>query len=203
MRFSRTLSVLLLALAAGGFLLSSYALADTNLPGRPHQFEVAAYPSWVFLIWGVGMALHWLLSASFPNRTERLTTLFTQSPWKCLLIGLVNMFILAVILGITLEKVQPLGLILSIIVVVALFVGIHGRSRALGRKILKASGHEPGAFGEVTVGWSAVAFLCAIPYIGWTVLFAYFFAGGLGAVTFSFFKKTSKSGSVDLDSHEL
>jgi len=156
-----------------------------------------------FLLWVVGLAVHWLLLGSFPNRTERLTTLFERSPWKSLFIGLVNLFIIIVLVGVANEKAPPLSMIFILVFGIMLFAGIHGRCRALGRKILKASKHEPSAFAEITVGWSTVAFLCAIPFLGWFVLAPFYFAGGLGALTLSFFKKPAKGGGVDLDSHLL
>ena len=101
------------------------------------------------------------------------------------------------------EKIPPLSVVLLVIFGISLFVGIHGRCRALGRKILQAAKHEPGAFAEITVGWSTIALLCAIPLLGWFVLAPYFFAGGLGALTLSFFKKPKAGGGADLDSHVI
>ena len=177
-----------------------------KLPNRPKDVipqEFATYGGGVFLIWGVGMALHWLLLASFPNRTERLTTLYQQSPWKSFFIGLINMIIIGFIVAVTLQHAHPLGVVLSLIATLILFVAIHGRSRSLGRKILKATKHEPNAFAESTVGWTATVFLWAIPFLGWYIIATYLFAGGLGAVTLSFFSKPTPKGGVDLDSHEL
>lgn len=177
-----------------------------KLPSKPKDVippEVATYGGVVFLVWGLGMALNWLLLASFPNRTERLTSLYRRAPWKSFFIGLVNVIIAGFIVAVTLQHAHPLGVVLSLVLAIVLFVGIHSRSRALGRKILAATKHEPNAFAEATVGWTAMAFLWAIPFIGWYIIGTYFLAGGLGAVTLSFFSKPAPKGGVNLDSHEL
>jgi hypothetical protein len=205
MKAYRILALLLLVLCIGGLFLVGYAYAgELKIPPKAKEFRwnfLTAYGGLIFLAWATGLAFHWLLLGSFPNRTERLGTLFERSPWKSLLIGLVNLFIIFVIIGVTSEKVPPLAMMFIVIFGIALFVGVHGRSRALGRKILKAAKHEPSAFAEITVGWSTVAFLCAIPFFGWFVMAPFYFAGGLGAITLSFFNKPAKSGGVDLDSH--
>jgi hypothetical protein len=197
----------LLLIAVVVILITECAFGGrAKLPNRPKEVippEIATYGGGVFLIWGLGIALHWLLLASFPNRTERLTTLYQRSPWKSFFMGLINMIIIGFILAVTLQHAHPLGVLLSFITAIILFVGIHGRSRSLGRKILKASKHEPNAFAEATVGWTAAVFLWAIPYLGWYIIGTYLFAGGLGAVTLSFFSKPTPKGGVDLDSHEL
>jgi hypothetical protein len=172
------------------------ASEEVELKGKAWHFvSAAAYPGWVFLLWGMGLVLHWLLLTCFPERTSKLTAAFETAPWKGLFIGLVNLFVLFVVVGAAVATVPPLGLLLGLAASIALFIGIHGRSRALGRKILRAAGYEPAPFTEATVGWSAVAFLWAIPYFGWTVLFAYFFAGGLGALTFSLFRNGTAKGT--------
>ncbi len=193
MKTAKLLSALLLVLTIGALLFAGYACADEEAHQGPRMMGFAKiYPGWVFLLWATGLVLHWLLLASFPNRTGRLTALFGRSPWKSLALGLVNLFVIIVVLS-ALERAKPLVLILSVIALVLLFVGIHGRSRALGRRILKASKLEQGAFAQISVGWSVVAFLCAIPYIGWFILAAYFFGGGLGALTLSFFSQPGTS----------
>jgi len=205
MKAHKLLVILLLALFICGLFLVGYAYAgDLKIPPKAKEFRwnfLTAYGGLIFLLWATGLAAHWLLLGSFPNRTERLTTLFERSPWKSLLIGLVNLFVIMMLVGVTSEKLPPLAMIFIVIFGISLFVGIHSRSRALGRKILKAAKHEPSAFAEITVGWSIVAFICAIPFLGWFVLAVFYFAGGLGALTLSFFKKPAKSGGVDLDSH--
>lgn len=158
---------------------------------------VAFYAGLCFLAWAIGLALHWVLFAAFPNRTQRLTALFERSPWKSLILGIVNLFVLAVVSIVTIRFAPPLGLLFSLIFLVGLFVGIHARSRALGRRILKAAGNKSGALAEITVGWSALAMLWAIPFLGWTLIFIYFYAGGLGAVTFSLFEKPATGGGAN------
>ena len=188
MRILKTLvPVVVLGLSAAAFASEVQAGDMPHPKNNPVVF--AAYPAWAFLWWAIELALHWVLLAGFPNRTARLTGLFEESPWKSLLLGLVNLFVILVILGVTLQYIPGLGLVLSVAAGVFLFIGIHGRSRALGRRILKAARRESDAFVEITVGFSAVAFLCAIPFVGWFILATYFCAGGLGALTLSFFKK--------------
>lgn len=204
MKTLRIIVSLLLILGITGFVLSEYAYADIKVP-KPKgsnfgQLALFIHLTFVFFLWPVFLGLNWLLFSSFPNRTERLSTLFEHNPRKCLLLGLVNLFIIFVIVVVTLEHLPPLGIIFSIIAVVVLFIGLHGRSRILGRKILRASGHDGSIFAETTVGWTTVAFISGLPIAGWA-MFIYFIVGGLGAVTLSFFKKPAKSGGVDLDSH--
>jgi hypothetical protein len=187
-------------------LVTELVFGGKGIPNKPRDLnpaELASYGGVVFLLWGIGMALHWLLLASFPNRTERLTTLYQRSPWKSLFIGLVNVIIIGFIVAATLQHAHPLGVVLSLVAAIVLFVGIHARSRVLGRKILKATKHEPNAFAEATVGWTTAAFLCAIPFLGWYIISTYFIAGGLGATVLSFFSKSASKGGVSLDSHEL
>jgi hypothetical protein len=208
MKATKILAILLLALVIGGVFLGGYAYAaDFKIAPKAKEFRwnfLTAYGGLIFLLWGAGLAAHWLLLASFPNRTERLTTLSERSPWKSLLIGLVNLFVIIILVSATEKSAPPLCMMLSLIFGIALFVGLHGRCRALGRKILRAAKHEPSAFAEITVGWSTVAFLCAIPLLGWFVLAPFYLGGGLGALTLSFFKKPAASGGgVDLDSHQL
>jgi len=204
MKKSRLFPSLVVCLVMGAVIFAAQAYAgEPQLPKKAHTFEFAIYPSWVFMFWAIGLVLQWVFLRWFPNRTERLTTRFEHSPWKSFFIGLVNLFVLGFIVAATAEHVKPVGMLLLFIAVILLFIGIHARSRALGRSILRASGHEPGAFIELTVGFSAIAFLCAIPFLGWFVLAAYFSAGGLGAVTLSIFGKKPESGGVDLDSHML
>ena len=179
MKAVKVVSILMLVLCAS-LALSEIVWAGQKIPPRPKDFDIGAYAGLTVLIWLMGLGVNWLLLGSFPNRTDSL------------IIGLVNLFVLTLICTALIQGVPPLGSVISLIVLILLFIGLHGRSRALGRKILKASKHEPSAFAEVTVGWSAVAFLCAIPFLGWTVLAIYYFAGGLGAVTLSFFKKPGR-----------
>jgi ABC-type xylose transport system permease subunit len=136
----------------------------------------------------VGLAIHWLLMASFQGKTERLSAVFERSPWKSVLLGLVNLFVIVVIVGVFSEHVPPLGVLVLAAAVVVLFIGLHARSRALGRRILKASGHEATPLAETTVGWTTVTFASAFPLAGW-LAFIYFTAGGLGALTLSLFGK--------------
>lgn len=202
MKAVKVISLSLMALCAY-FAFSEIVWAGQKIPPKTGNFDMGAYAGLTVLIWLMGLGVNWVLLGSFPNRTDRLTTLFEKSPWKSLLIGLVNLFVLTLIVFALLENVHPVGAAFSLIVLIVLFIGLHGRSRALGRKILRAAKHEPSAFAEVTVGWSAVAFLCALPFIGWTVIAIFYFAGGLGAVTLSFFSKRSTGGGADLDSHVL
>jgi hypothetical protein len=170
------------------------AYADVNVP-KPREsgfWGMALYLhlAFVFILWPVGLAIHWLLMASFQGKTERLTAIFERSPWKSVLLGLVNLFVIVVIIGVFSEHVPPLGALFLAAGVIVLFIGLHGRSRALGRRILKASGHEATPFAETTAGWTTVTFSSAFPLAGW-LAFIYFTAGGLGALTLSLFGKSA------------
>lgn len=206
MRRAKVVSLLILA-GIIVLVLSEYGFADVRIPAKPGKPDSGQTALFVYLIlafisWPVGLVLNWLLFTWFPNRTERLTLLFERSPVKCMLIGLLNLFIIVVVVGVTVEHARPLGMLLLTIAIITIFVALHGRCRATGRRILTASKLEAGTFAATTVGWSTVVFVSAIPWLGWAV-FIYYIAGGLGAVTLSFFSKPTPKGGVDLDSHEL
>jgi hypothetical protein len=135
------------------------------------------------------VAFFTVLTALFPSRLARVQAAASAMPGRALVVGLVNwIFFGAVVLALLAltqwTHVQLLALpALAIAAVVALaaIFGLAGVVEMVGERLLS---HTTGAR-RTSVGALALAWACALPYVGWFALLPYVLALGLGAVILS------------------
>lgn len=154
----------------------------------------------VFLL-TLGFACYFLvLGAFFPRRVAKTTGLIQQMPRRSFGIGLVNFIFfgtIALVLFAIAENFQESGnnllnlifllptLVLMGLLLTILFLGLVAMVNLLGERLF------PGLPQWRKTFWGTVilAVACAIPAVGWMLLFPLVALTGFGAVILGFFQK--------------
>jgi hypothetical protein len=156
----------------------------------------------IVLLLTVSLAAYFVtLSALFPSRVAKVGQVINQIPGRSLGVGLVNFLFFGVILLILLtitdgnaNRVNPViravllipTIGLAALLTAILSFGLTGMVNVLGEKVFPASE----SLKRVISGSVLLSFACALPFVGWFLLFPYVAITGFGAVILSFFQKS-------------
>ena len=143
----------------------------------------------------IGLAAYFLvISALFPQRAKKAVSTMQSMPFRSFGIGLVNFLFFFVIAAVLLSVAENAGpfirgvltipalLILAFLTIV-LSLGLAGMSSLIGERIFSEfSGWKQTLWGTV-----CLSLACALPFVGWFLLFPYVAFVGIGAVILGFF----------------
>jgi hypothetical protein len=140
-----------------------------------------------------------VISALFPNRLARTKSAASARQGRAFGLGLVNfaffgaiaLVLLTLLDGNRLPDLLRLVLFLPTAAVLALLgslfiFGAAGMAQVIGERILvDQNAWRQGAFGAIILGIA-----CALPFVGWFLLFPYIALVGIGATILGFIQKS-------------
>jgi hypothetical protein len=154
------------------------------------------------LILTLGLAAYFLVvNALFSQRVARTKTIASDMPGRSFGIGLVNFaffFVIAVILISVADKIDngffkgvvilPALLILAFLAIMLTF-GLTGIANLIGERILP----DAASWKQTVCGAVCLCFACALPFVGWFLLFPYLGFVGIGAFILGVFRREPKA----------
>jgi len=153
----------------------------------------------IILLLTISLAAYFLtVRAIFTKLVAKTQIVIGQMPGRALGLGLVNFLFFGVIAVVLLSLADKTGPVLKAILTVPamcilaflavlLSIGLTGMVHTLGGRIFPDM--DPWQRGI----WTAVVlcFACALPFVGWFLLFPYLGLVGIGAAILSFFQKNT------------
>jgi len=155
----------------------------------------------ILLLLTISLSAYFLvISALFPNRVTRVQRTFNQMPGRSLGLGFINfMFfgvILIVLFTITDGNANRVNSVVRIILLIPtlaltalltaiLSLGIAGMVYVLGERIFP----DLNGLRRSIAGTVISSFACALPFVGWFLLFPYIALTGFGAMILGFFQR--------------
>ncbi|MBK9925790.1 MAG: hypothetical protein IPP66_10915 [Anaerolineales bacterium] len=155
----------------------------------------------IVLLLTVSLAAYFVtLGALFPSRVAKVGQVINQIPGRSLGVGFVNFLffgvILLVLVTITDGNANRVDSVIRAILLVptiglaglltaVLSFGLVGMVNVLGEKVFPTFE----ALKRTISGSVLLSFACALPFVGWFLLFPYVALTGFGAVILSFFQK--------------
>lgn len=151
----------------------------------------------IILLLTISLAAYFLIiRALFPNRMAKTQRIINQMTGRSFLVGLVNFLffgVIAIVLFSISDKTAgaikailtiPAFLITALLSVLLSF-GLAGMVNVMGERILP----EHSSLKKSIWGTAILAFACALPFVGWFLLFPYTGLVGFGAVILGFFQR--------------
>ena len=147
----------------------------------------------------ISLAAYFLvLNALFTNRVTRAQRVMNQMPARAIGVGLVNFLFFGVIAMILFSVAENANgaikailtlpaLLITALLVITLSFGLAGVVNLLGERILT----EHSSLKKSIGGSVLLSFACALPFVGWFLLFPYTALLGFGAVILSLFQRDS------------
>jgi sorbitol-specific phosphotransferase system component IIBC len=137
-----------------------------------------------------------VLGALFANRIAKTQRVINQMSGRSFLVGLVNFLFFSVIAialfsvaenasGVIRFVLTVPALIITALLMILLSFGLAGMIHALGERILP----EYSSLKRTVWGTAILAFACALPFVGWFLLFPYTGLTGFGATILGFFQR--------------
>ena len=153
----------------------------------------------IIILLTIGLAAYFLvIGALFANRVAKAQRVINQMPGRAIGVGLVNFLFFGVI-AMTLFSVAENtsgaikviltipALLITALLIVLLSFGLAGMVNVVGERILP----EHSSLKRSVWGPVLLTFACALPFVGWFLLFPYSALLGFGAVILSFFQRDS------------
>jgi sorbitol-specific phosphotransferase system component IIBC len=150
----------------------------------------------------ISLAAYFLaVHALFPARVEKTKTILQGMPQRSFGVGLVNFsffFIIAIILFSIADNVgneffkgviMLPGLIILAFIGIMLTFGLAGMTAHVGERIVP----DTLPWKQTIWGTVCLSFACALPFIGWFLLFPYIGLVGIGAFILGLFQREPKS----------
>jgi hypothetical protein len=136
-----------------------------------------------------------VLSALFPKRILKTQSNIDLAPGRSFVIGLVNFlffFAIALVLFTLAERTEGLikvilsvpALAISVVLAITLSLGLAGMVNVIGERVAPTQS----LWRRTTWGTLLLGVACAVPFVGWLLLFPYAAWVGIGAFIFSFFQ---------------
>jgi len=159
----------------------------------------------IVLMLTVSLAAYFVtLGALFPSRVGKVQQVISRMPGRSLGVGLVNFLFFGVILLVlatitdgnanrvnsvvrTILLIPTIGL--TVLLTAVLSFGLTGMVGVLGEKIFPTLENLK----RTISGSILLSFDCALPFVGWFLLFPYVALTGFGAVILSFFQRETNS----------
>ncbi len=156
----------------------------------------------IILFLTVSLAAYFLAThALFPQRVEKTKTIIQSIPGRSLGIGLVNFSFFSVIAiflvsisenisnGFLKGMVMLPALIIIVFITIMLTFGLAGMTVHVGERIFA----DAPLWKQTLYGTICLSFACALPFIGWFLLFPYIGLVGIGAFILGIFQREPKS----------
>ena len=154
----------------------------------------------VFLI-VVGLTAYVLVvNALFAPRITRTKSIARSTPVRSLGIGLVNFLFFAAIALVLLSVAENTGTVLrailtlpALVILALLTIGLSLGLTAMANLIGEQIFSDLPARKQLLWGTVCLALACALPFVGWFLLFPYVGLSGMGAVLLGFLKRSEQS----------
>jgi hypothetical protein len=145
----------------------------------------------------MGLAAYFLvLNALFPQRIANTKSMIQAMPARSLAIGVVNFVFFAVIALVLFSVAENTGpfikgiLTIPAVVILAslgivLSMGLVGMSNLIGERTFP----NLSAWKQTLWGTVCLSLACALPFVGWFLLFPYVGFAGIGAMILGYFQR--------------
>jgi hypothetical protein len=145
----------------------------------------------------IGLVAYFLVvNALFPQRIAKTKSMIHSMPARSFGIGVVNFVFFAVIALVLFSVAENAGpfirgiLTIPAVVILAaltivLSMGLTGMSNLIGERIFPDSS----AWKQTLWGTVSLSLACALPWVGWFLLFPYVGFAGIGAVILGYFQR--------------
>jgi hypothetical protein len=150
-----------------------------------------------FILLTIGLVAYFLvMNALFPQRIAKTKSMIHSMPARSFGIGVVNFVFFAVIALVLFSVAENAGpfirgiLTIPAVVILAaltivLSMGLTGMSNLIGERIFPDSS----AWKQTLWGTVSLSLACALPWVGWFLLFPYVGFAGIGAVILGYFQR--------------
>ena len=151
----------------------------------------------IILLLTIALAAYFLvIGALFTNRAAKTQRVITAMPGRSFGVGLVNFAFFGVIALVLFSVAGNAGnfirfiltvpaLLITAVLVIMLSFGLAGMSNLLGERIFP----DQPAWKQTTWGTVILSFACALPVVGWFLLFPYVGFVGIGAFILGLFQR--------------
>lgn len=151
----------------------------------------------IIILLTAGLAAYFLIiGALFANRLAKTQRVINQLTGRAFLVGLVNFLFFGVLAIVSVSIANSTDGVLRFILTIPAFIltalltillswGLAGMVNVLSERILP----EHSSLKKTVWGTAILAFGCALPIVGWFLLFPYVGLIGFGAVILGFFQK--------------
>lgn len=151
----------------------------------------------VVILLTIGLAAYFLVvNALFPQRIAKTKSMIQSMPARSFGIGVVNFVFFAVIALVLFSVAEnagpfikgiltiPATIILASLTIV-LSMGLAGMSNIIGERIFP----DLSVWKQTLWGTVCLSLACALPFVGWFLLFPYIGFAGIGAVILGYFQR--------------
>jgi hypothetical protein len=151
----------------------------------------------IIILLTIALAAYFLVvGALFANRTTRTQHMITSMPGRSFGVGLVNFLFFGVIALVLFSLagnagkfvkvvlITPASLITALLIIMLSF-GLTGMVNLLGERIFP----EVASWKRTAYGTMILSFACALPFVGWFLLFPYVGFVGIGAFILGLFQR--------------
>jgi len=151
----------------------------------------------VVILLTIGLAAYFLVvNALFPQRIAKTKSMIQSMPARSFGIGVVNFVFFAVIALVLFSVAEnagpfikgiltiPATIILASLTIV-LSMGLAGMSNLIGERIFP----DLSVWKQTLWGTVCLSLACALPFVGWFLLFPYIGFAGIGAVILGYFQR--------------
>ena len=155
--------------------------------------------SFIIILLTIALAAYFLvISALFANRAAKTQRVITAMPGRSFGVGLVNFAFFGVIALVLFSVAGNAGdfirfiltvpaLLITAVLAIMLSFGLAGTSNLLGERIFP----DQPAWKQTAWGTVILSFACALPIVGWFLLFPYVGFVGIGAFILGLFQRES------------
>ncbi len=152
--------------------------------------------TFIIILLTIALAAYFLvIGALFANRAAKTQRVITAMPGRSFGVGLVNFAFFGVIALVLFSVAGNAGdfirfiltvpaLLITAVLAIMLSFGLAGTSKMLGERIFT----DQPAWKQTTWGTVILSFACALPIVGWFLLFPYFGFVGIGAFILGLFQ---------------
>ncbi len=153
--------------------------------------------SFIITLLTIALAAYFLvINALFANRAARTQHVTTSMPGRSFGVGLVNFVFFGVIALVLFSVAGNAGsfirfiltvpaIVITAALTVMLSFGLTGMSNLLGERIFP----DQSAWKQTALGTVILSFACALPIVGWFLLFPYVGFVGIGAFILGLFQR--------------
>ena len=151
----------------------------------------------VVILLTIGLAAYFLVvNALFPQRIAKTKSMIQSMPARSFGIGVVNFVFFAVIALVLLSVAENAGpfikgiltipaVVILASLIIVLSMGLAGMSNFIGERIFP----DLSIWKQTLWGTVCLSLACALPFVGWFLLFPYVGFAGIGAVILGYFQR--------------
>ncbi len=151
----------------------------------------------VIILLTIGLVAYFLVvSALFPQRIAKTKSMIQSMPARSFGIGVVNFVFFAVIAVVLFSVAENAGPFIKVVLTIpatiilaclgiVLSMGLASISNSIGERIFP----DLSVWKQILWGTVCLSLACALPFVGWFLLFPYVGFTGIGAVILEYFQR--------------